>query len=229
MIKLIRNTKQLDESLKEDKVIKSKKLRESLKTKISENEDTSFELDEPDYEPEYLTSNPVMLPRLQKIEEIVKSYDLNELCESRPRVIEMAVNDMILDCIETITPRLEAYSDEWNEVYKKLEKLVYKVVKHLGYLKDLRCGFDKDVMEAYSLRTSKKSSNSNVDKIDKLIDDIYDERKSSIAKDGEYGVGNQTFKEFRNRGYLAKLKKLKQQELNKELSLESLKDKENSK
>ena len=41
----------------------------------------------------------------------------------------------------------------------------------------------------------------SVDKIDDFIEDVYDLRKNSIAKDGEYGLGNLVFKEFRNLGY----------------------------
>lgn len=62
----------------------------------------------------------------------------------------------------------------------------------------------------------------NVDKIDDFIEDVYDLRKNSIAKDGEYGLGNLVFKEFRNLGYLDNLKELKRKEIEKDLSLESL-------
>lgn len=62
----------------------------------------------------------------------------------------------------------------------------------------------------------------DVDKIDDFIEDLYDLRKNSIAKDGEYGLGNLVFKEFRNLGYLDNLKELKRKEIEKDLSLESL-------
>lgn len=62
----------------------------------------------------------------------------------------------------------------------------------------------------------------DVDKIDDFIEDVYDLRKNSIAKDGEYGLGNLVFKEFRNLGYLDNLKELKRKEIEKDLSLESL-------
>lgn len=58
--------------------------------------------------------------------------------------------------------------------------------------------------------------------ISDFIEDLYDLRKESIAKDGEYGIGNLVFKEFRNRGYLDKLKDMKNEERSKELSLEKL-------
>lgn len=62
----------------------------------------------------------------------------------------------------------------------------------------------------------------DVDKIDDFIEDVYDLRKNSIAKDGEYGLGNLVFKEFRNLGYLDNLKELKRKEIEKDLSLESI-------
>lgn len=209
MIKLIKNTSQLNESLKEDKVTKSKRIRESF-AKRKLNESDSFEVDD-----EIVITKPT-IPSVKQIEELVKSYDLDELAGADRDTIEDILNNIILDCMDEITPHIDVYSSEWDDLYRKLEKLVYKVVKHLGYLEHLREGF-KD--------KPKYSPNSSVEKIDKLIDDIYDERKTSIAKEGEYGVGNQTFKEFRNRGYLTKLKKLKQKEINKELSLEGLKNK----
>lgn len=62
------------------------------------------------------------------------------------------------------------------------------------------------------------------DDIDKFITDIYELRKNSIAKDGEFGLGNLVFKEMRNLGYLDNLKELKKQERAKELSLEGLEE-----
>lgn len=63
---------------------------------------------------------------------------------------------------------------------------------------------------------------SNKEEIDNLIEDIYNLRKESIANEGEYGIGNLIFKEFRNLGYLDNLKELKRKEVSKELSLEGL-------
>lgn len=60
------------------------------------------------------------------------------------------------------------------------------------------------------------------DDIYDFIEDLYDLRKESIASEGEYGLGNLVFKEFRNLGYLDNLKELRKQEKGKELSLESV-------
>lgn len=61
--------------------------------------------------------------------------------------------------------------------------------------------------------------NPSKDAIEKFIEDIYELRKTSIADDGEYGLGNLVFKECRNLGYLDNLKDLKRDIVNKELSL----------
>ena len=61
------------------------------------------------------------------------------------------------------------------------------------------------------------------DDIFDFITELYNLRKESIANEGEYGLGNLVFKEFRNLGYLDNLKKLRRDEKSKELSLESIK------
>ena len=58
--------------------------------------------------------------------------------------------------------------------------------------------------------------------IENFIEDLYDLRKESIATEGEYGLGNLVFKEFRNMGYLDGLKDLRKEKKGKELSLEHL-------
>lgn len=66
--------------------------------------------------------------------------------------------------------------------------------------------------------------NPSVETIEDFIEDIYDLRKTSIANDGEYGVGNLCFKEMRNLGYLDNLRDIKIKLKDKEFSLESLKE-----
>lgn len=46
----------------------------------------------------------------------------------------------------------------------------------------------------------------DLEAVEDVIDKLYLIRKNGLATDGEYGVGNQTFKELRNRGYLDTLK-----------------------
>lgn len=65
----------------------------------------------------------------------------------------------------------------------------------------------------------KENSNATSEDVADYIEDIYDLRKSSIAQDGEYAIGNLIFKEMRGLGYLDDLKELKNEILSKELSL----------
>ena len=60
--------------------------------------------------------------------------------------------------------------------------------------------------------------------IKNVINALYLMRKNSIAIDGEYGKGNQLFKDIRNAGYLDKLKNQLLQATSSELSLEGLSD-----
>lgn len=46
----------------------------------------------------------------------------------------------------------------------------------------------------------------SLNEVEDMIDDLYMIRKNGLAVDGEYGVGNQTFKELRNEGLLDQLK-----------------------
>ena len=62
---------------------------------------------------------------------------------------------------------------------------------------------------------SQKSEN-----IENLINKLYIIRKNSLDTDGEYGEGNQLFKEIRNLGILDKLKKANKETRSKELTLE---------
>ena len=62
----------------------------------------------------------------------------------------------------------------------------------------------------------------NSDDIQNVINDIYMVRKNSLALEGEYGYGNQLFKELRNQGVLGMLKDAYRECRSKELSLEGL-------
>ncbi len=62
----------------------------------------------------------------------------------------------------------------------------------------------------------------DIEKLQSFVDDIYILRKDSLAKDGEFGLGNLIFKEMRNQDKLQQIKdKIKELE-SKELTLESL-------
>ena len=59
------------------------------------------------------------------------------------------------------------------------------------------------------------------DKINKMVDDLYLLRKNGLLSEGEYGKGNQTFKEIRNLGLLSDLKDSYMKLRSQELSLEN--------
>lgn len=65
-------------------------------------------------------------------------------------------------------------------------------------------------------------SKGNINSITKLINDLYIMRKDSLDSAGEYGKGNQLFKELRNQGLLDDLKSKLNEIKSKELSLEQL-------
>lgn len=75
-----------------------------------------------------------------------------------------------------------------------------------------------------SLYESKQSTQEEdlYEEIYDFIEDLYDLRKESIAKDGEFGIGNLVFKEMRNLGYLDELKDLSKKLKSRQLSLERL-------
>ena len=58
--------------------------------------------------------------------------------------------------------------------------------------------------------------------IQEYINNLYNLRRTSIMKDGEFGKGNLVFKEIRNEGLLDKLKERQYELSSKELSVESL-------
>lgn len=60
------------------------------------------------------------------------------------------------------------------------------------------------------------------DNIDDFLERIYDLRKTSIAEDGEYSIGNLVFKQMRDFGYINELRDKKRKLTDKELSLENL-------
>lgn len=100
------------------------------------------------------------------------------------------------------------YSIESNEWVKFPEKIK---------VPDIDVESITDFKELYSQYKSVKDED-----IQNLIDKLYLLRKTSLAQDGEFGWGNLVFKEFRNRGYLDKLKKRQKEIISKELTLEKI-------
>jgi stalled ribosome alternative rescue factor ArfA len=105
--------------------------------------------------------------------------------------------------------RFEIELEKWEDLYFDIIK---DDTKEISTEKPI-----EDVLEE-SLELDK------VQKIDDYIEDLYDMRKVSIKKGGEYSIGNLVFKEIRNLGYLDVLKNLKTTLLSKEMSLEGLQE-----
>lgn len=79
-----------------------------------------------------------------------------------------------------------------------------------------------DTVEKWKTKINDALNANNADNINNLIDKLYVIRKQSIMADGEYGKGNQLFKEIRNLGLMDQMKdKLKELKSN-DLTLESM-------
>lgn len=84
---------------------------------------------------------------------------------------------------------------------------------------------DIDIMQEYSKYENRYNDivrSGDAEEADRLIDELYLLRKDSLSTEGEYGVGNLIFKQFRNDGYLDNLKQMLIDDTAKELSLEAL-------
>ena len=75
-------------------------------------------------------------------------------------------------------------------------------------------------VENWKARIDKVIQFGNSESIEKTIDDLYILRKDSLELDGEYGFGNQVFKDLRNIGLLDDLKTAYKKKRSKELTLE---------
>lgn len=74
----------------------------------------------------------------------------------------------------------------------------------------------------WTTRYEEITASPTIEEIDNYIDELYNLRINSIANEGEFGTGNLIFKEVRRNGILDKLKELKTELENKQMSLESL-------
>ena len=79
-----------------------------------------------------------------------------------------------------------------------------------------------DEIEKWRQVIDQAIQNNNYDETVKLINRIYIIRHNGLAVDGEYGKGNQLFKEIRSQGLLQKLKDSLTNLLSSRLSLEEL-------
>lgn len=100
-------------------------------------------------------------------------------------------------------------------VFEKLQQLSGNEIK-------LRRYRNNKASKKLSIKENLQEKEVTSEDINDFIEDIYDLRKDSMEKEGEYGLGNLVFKEMRNLGYLDYLKELKNELKSEELSLENL-------
>lgn len=99
------------------------------------------------------------------------------------------------------------YKDEWIKYPEKLDNIP---------------DIDLDPELSETIANVREVLNSNdLDAVKDLINELYLMRKNSLSTDGEYGKGNQIFKEIRNKGLLDELKDEMYRLTSQELSLES--------
>lgn len=106
-----------------------------------------------------------------------------------------------------------------NGIYSLFQDKWIKFPKKIKVVKEVNIDESSNKWSSYIESILDKD---NIDLIDNAINTLYMIRKNSINVDGEYGAGNQLFKEIRNRGLLNKLKDKRVELLSKTLSLESL-------
>lgn len=144
----------------------------------------------------------------------------------------------------------ELCSDSKQGIYNHLDRTIFKIKDNLKENRKLKMVEDNPVIVISSHSRSAHPTKNNLDgskdkedvyriledineeklsKIESLINDLYELRKTSIGEGGEYSIGNLIFKEFRNKGYLDNLKDRMRELINKELSLEETKKRKKKK
>lgn len=109
---------------------------------------------------------------------------------------------------------LAPYEERYNELITKIEDFVGKEAVDKAIYDEQWTEIDPNQILAEDAEPT-----GLVDEINDLIADIYTERQTGLQANGEYGYENLAFKEFRNKGYLDNLKRLKNVVRAKELSI----------
>ena len=118
--------------------------------------------------------------------------------------------DLDPKCLE-VSPKLPEDDIDWENVKSKYCPECGAALNDAGECPNCDLGDRTALEESYE--------DDKITEIENYIEDIYDLRKTSIAEDGEYGIGNLVFKEIRNLGYLDNLKELKNALKSKKFSL----------
>ena len=108
-----------------------------------------------------------------------------------------------------------------NGIYSVLLRRWIKFPKRLTNIPQVDVSDD---LEKWERKIDSVLDREDKDEVSSTIDKLYLIRKNSIAKEGEYGYGNQLFKEIRSSGKLQELKDLLSELETKYLSLENYKN-----
>ena len=184
---------------------------------------------------EYNNYNVVQTKNYKKgVKELVKKHKTSALKELKTIIKKLCNHEITTQYSNHRLTGVDAYElhvDNEGEillVYRYEDKALiielqlidltnHRDLKNKKHIKQIKKDINK-LKEGMNKNTLK----SNVDKIDDLIEDIYDLRKRGMARNGEMDIFNLIFKEFRNLGYLDNLKELRKKEISKKLSLEQL-------
>lgn len=105
-----------------------------------------------------------------------------------------------------------------NGIYSVMYSKWIKKPLKLDDIPKIEFGDELDKWKSY---IDKALKSNDIDKVKQTINALYMIRKNSIAIDGEYGKGNQIFKEMRNLGLLDDLKDKVNELMSSQLSLEN--------
>ena len=144
---------------------------------------------------------------LQSLYDIKKS-DFNKTFDIKLKGIEV---ELYIQDVNSMAQSNGIYSlcdDEWVKEPKPLKS----ATKH---------NTEKELEKWRDIIKSAITRN-NSDTIKRTLNTLYLIRHNSIAVEGEYGKGNQLFKDIRSEGLLQRLKDAEHQSASKELSLEHL-------
>lgn len=130
-----------------------------------------------------------------------KDYDINV----KGINVEVYIEDMNSTTISNGIYSLD--KDEWVKEPRK------DYCKYVDISKDL---------EPWNGRYNSVISRVGDETAQDLLDSLYMLRKVSLSSNDEFGVGNLIFKEFRNLGYIDRLKQIIKDDKSKELSMEGL-------
>ena len=153
---------------------------------------------------ELLSNDVVLLQALYNAEK--SSFNKNHDIFIKGLNVELYVED-----VNAGTASNGVYSvlnDEWIKFPRKLTDVPeYDLSKQVSIWQD---------------KIQKALANGSFEDLKRVVNTLYMIRKNSIAIDGEYGKGNQLFKEIRNLGLLDALKQRTNEVLSQQLSMESL-------